>query len=79
MKVKINKQGQVTIPWLLRQALWAKPGDELEIEMLKPGRLEIRHTVRHDPFTETPPWDADWLKPLPSPAVPPSSEKKSGV
>ena len=50
MKVKINKLGQITIPWLLRASIYAQPGDEFEIEIVGPGRLEMRHLQRHWPW-----------------------------
>jgi len=79
LKMKINKRGQITIPWLLRIAANYQPGDECEVRHIGPGRLEIQRLTAH-----WPPGFAEWqarqatktAAPLPSPAVFPN---KSGA
>lgn len=65
MKIKIRRNGQITIPAILRLCLTALPGDDFEIELKGPGRLELRQ------LTKRYPWD--------SPALPSGSSSKKQV
>jgi len=53
MKSKINRYGQITIPWLLRVAVDAQPGDEFNVELAGPGRIELRHIQTRWPWAGT--------------------------
>jgi AbrB family looped-hinge helix DNA binding protein len=50
MKAQINKKGQITIPWLIRAGIDARPGDELNVEIKGPGRFEVRKLTRRLPI-----------------------------
>lgn len=45
-RARLTRQGQITVPKAVREALGAQPGDELEFEHVKDGFV-----VRHRPRT----------------------------
>lgn len=52
MKVKINRNGQITIPWILRAWMRTQPGDTFEIVQVGLQAWQIRPLVLRYPWGE---------------------------
>jgi len=50
MKVKLSKTGQITVPFVIRLCLDARPGDEFDVQLKGLGRFQVTKLTRRLPI-----------------------------